>query len=119
MKDNSILDLELIISSILRIGVYLSAAVIFVGLVVIFMTGQTGYPLGIFPTSVGSVFTGLIAFKAAAIISFGLFLLIATPIFRVASSLVVFLIEKDYLYTIITLIVLTILLSSLFLGKAL
>lgn len=119
MKDNSILDAELIISSILRIGVYLAAAVIFVGLVVLFITGQTGYPPGLFPTSVSSVFTGLIAFRAAAIISFGLFLLIATPIFRVASSVIVFIIEKDYLYTVITLIVLTVLLLSLFFGKAL
>jgi uncharacterized membrane protein len=44
----------------------------------------------------------------------GLFLLILTPVLRVAASVFSFLKEKDYLYTWITLLVLLILLLSVF-----
>jgi uncharacterized membrane protein len=46
----------------------------------------------------------------------GLLLLIATPIARVAFSLVAFMLERDRTYVVITAIVLTILLYSLVSG---
>ena len=49
-----------------------------------------------------------------AIIEIGLLLLIATPVMRVAFSMVAFALEKDRLYVVLTLIVLVILLLSLF-----
>jgi len=51
--------------------------------------------------------------RSRGIIQFGLILLIATPVVRVAFSAVAFAFEKDHLYIAITLIVLTILLYSL------
>ena len=53
-------------------------------------------------------------FHGQAIIQFGLLLLIATPVARVAFSAVGFAIERDSMYVVITLIVLAILLYSLF-----
>jgi uncharacterized membrane protein len=52
--------------------------------------------------------------SARAIIQLGLLLLIATPVARVAFSAVAFAIEHDYMYVVITLIVLAILSYSLF-----
>ena len=53
-------------------------------------------------------------FHGQAIIQFGLLLLIATPVARVAFAAIGFAMERDYLYVVITLIVLVVLLYSLF-----
>ena len=47
----------------------------------------------------------------------GVMVLIATPIFRVGVSIIVFAVEKDYLYVKITTVVFLILIVSLVLGK--
>ncbi len=119
MNDNKMFNAEVFISLSLRIGVFLSAAVVAIGLIVYFFSGTTGYPAGVFPTSVAGVFSGLLQLKPAAIISLGLLLLIATPVFRVGASVIIFIIERDHLYTVITLLVFSILLFSLVFGKAL
>ncbi len=54
--------------------------------------------------------------KGRAIIQSGIVLLIATPVARVLLSVVSFLLEKDYLYVIITLIVLSVLVFSILSG---
>ncbi|HUK47787.1 MAG TPA: DUF1634 domain-containing protein [Terriglobales bacterium] len=59
---------------------------------------------------IGEAFTG----NARGIIQLGLLLLIATPIARVAFSVVAFAIEEDKMYIVFTLIVLGVLLYSLF-----
>jgi uncharacterized membrane protein len=51
---------------------------------------------------------------AAAIIQVGILLLIATPVARVVLAVIGFAIERDRLYTIVSLAVLTILLTALF-----
>lgn len=122
MTDNDnekLVNTEVFISSSLRFGVYLSAVVIALGLILFFVTGTSGYAEATFPTSVAAVMSGLTQLKPAALISFGLFLLIATPVFRVAASVGLFLLQKDYLYTVMTLFVLVILLMSFAFGKAL
>ena len=53
-----------------------------------------------------------------AVISLGLLLLIATPIMRVAASVLLFLAQRDYRYVAITLFVLAVLLISLRGGMA-
>lgn len=112
-------DTELFISSSLRVGVYLSAVVILIGMIMFFTTGSSGYPVDQFPTTVRAILSGTIYLKPSAMISLGLLLLIATPVFRVAASVLLFLFEKDYLYTVITLFVLCVLIISFMLGKAL
>lgn len=51
--------------------------------------------------------------RSRAIIQFGILVLIATPIARVAFSLAAFLREKDWMYTLFTLVVLLVLMYSL------
>lgn len=62
------------------------------------------------------IFMGLFTLKPMAIIQFGVLLLIITLIMRIIFSLFAFMLEKDKLYVIITLIVLAIILGSTFGG---
>ena len=64
--------------------------------------------------SVRQILQGVMHFDSLAIIQFGLVLLIATPIARVVFSVVGFFVEKDYLYVLISLIVLAIIGFSIF-----
>ncbi|HEY7356066.1 MAG TPA: DUF1634 domain-containing protein [Ktedonobacterales bacterium] len=124
---------EEIISWILRVGVVASALMIALGVVLLFVTGETGYggsfndlaglvqyhqgQQAAFPTTPGDVLAGLAQFKPYAFIALGLLLLILTPVIRVAASVVIFLLERDHAYVFITLIVLVILVVSFLLGK--
>ncbi len=125
---------EEIISWILRVGVSASALLILAGVLLLLVTGSTGYTgsvsdlaglvqynqnrLAAFPTTPGDVLLGLAQFKSYAFIALGLLLLIATPVIRVAASVVIFLLERDYAYVLITLVVLVVLVVSFLLGKA-
>lgn len=53
------------------------------------------------------------ALRSRGIIQLGLLVLIATPVLRVCFSLVAFLLQRDRLYVLVTLIVLAVLLASL------
>ncbi len=64
-------------------------------------------------TSVAGVLGGVLALDPRAVIQLGLLLLIATPIVRVAFSLVAFIRQRDRTYVVITAIVLAVLLYSL------
>ncbi|MEC0372545.1 DUF1634 domain-containing protein [Paenibacillus chibensis] len=119
MNDNSeIQDVELAVSRWLRIGVIISAAVIVIGLILLFIHGGSGYPDDYYPHSLSEIYSGTIALKPYAVITTGLILLILTPVLRVAISIWVFVREGDKLYVIITSIVLAILIISFILGKA-
>ncbi|WP_283679778.1 DUF1634 domain-containing protein [Lentilactobacillus sp. Marseille-Q4993] len=109
-------DVEMIIGKILRIGVIISAVVMGIGLILLFVTQTTGYPANTFPDTFRSIFTGTIALKPYAIMMFGVFLLILTPILRVVVSIYSFWVEGDKLYVIITTIVLVILAISFVFG---
>jgi len=62
---------------------------------------------------VGGILRGALAFHADAIIQLGLVLLIATPVARVAMSLVAFILQRDRVYVVVTTIVLALLIFSL------
>jgi uncharacterized membrane protein len=120
-RDALIRQAELIISNVLRGGVVLSAGVILVG-VVAFYWQQPAVPGGgqaarTFPHSLAAVGQGLAHGAPLAIIALGLLLLLATPVVRVAVSIVAFALEHDWLYVAITTVVLIILLASFFLGR--
>ena len=108
---------EIFISKALRFGVALSAVVIGIGLMLFFITGNSGYSGSTYPTSLFDIVSGLFLLKPYAVILTGLLLLILTPVFRVGISVIIFLKEKDYLYTVITSIVFIILIISFLLGK--
>ena len=115
------------ISLLLLVGVGVSALVLAFGLLLVILTGQTGYHDAVsldlvlaregsvvFPRTIGGVIQGAFQLRPFAVIELGTLLLIATPVFRVAASVLLFLLEQDYLYTVITLVVLGLLLFSIF-----
>ncbi|MGP8242950.1 MAG: DUF1634 domain-containing protein [Bryobacteraceae bacterium] len=63
--------------------------------------------------SVSGIWKGVVALEPRSAIQFGLLLLIATPVARVAFSVVAFAVERDKLYLALTLVVLTVLIWSL------
>lgn len=121
-------DIEDIISAILRWGVFISAAVITIGVVLLLVTGNTGGnplvfapgrllpELGKGPTGPREAMRGLLPPQPYSIIALGLMLLILTPITRVAASTAVFLRDRDAAYVLITCVVLIVLAVSFFLG---
>ena len=118
-------DLQTIIGWILRGGVAVSMVLVFIGGV--FFVYRHGNSIPDYKTfkgvpdfihSFGGILNGVITFKGQAIIQLGIILLIATPVMRVAFSAAGFFLEKDYLYTFITLIVLLIILASMISGHA-
>jgi len=125
---------EEIIGWILRVGVTASAICIMLGVILLLFVHETGYSqslnnltgltqydpgvAGRFPTTPGEVISGLAEFKPYALIALGLLVLILTPVLRVAASIVIFLLERDYAYVLITAVVLLILVVSFLLGRA-
>lgn len=120
MKPSSY-DPETLISRWLRIGVSVSAIIIGVGvlLMIIDMIANHSTPDQTHYATINAVLAGVGSLKPAAVISLGLLCLIFTPLLRVALSILIFLKEKDYLYLVITSLVLIILILSLAFGKAL
>ncbi|CAN5528653.1 DUF1634 domain-containing protein [soil metagenome] len=118
---------EIIISTLLRTGVVSSLAIIMIGAILLYVrhpdysTDPTLLPPlttygAPFPHSLRDVLSGLIALQGQAIISLGLLILIATPVMRVAISIVAFAIQRDYLFVGITCLVLTLLGLSFLIG---
>jgi uncharacterized membrane protein len=108
------------IGGLLRWGVLTAAAVALFGLVLHLLTAGAaaadyavfrGVPRGL--DTVGGVLASALALRPGGVIQLGLLLLIATPILRVALSLVAFALQRDRLYVAITLLVLSLLLYGL------
>ncbi len=91
--------IEIILGNLLRTGALISAAVVLLGACI----------AGVIQSALNGRGRG----RGQGLIQLGLLLLIATPIARVAFSVVGFAIERDRLYVAFTLIVLAILLYSL------
>ena len=113
-------DIESVMGSLLITGVIISGAVVlFGGIVYLFQMGSSlphyktfrGEPTDL--RSVKQTLNGVMHFDSLAIVQLGLLLLIATPIARVIFSVIGFLAEKDYLYVLISLIVLAIIAFSI------
>ncbi len=102
-------DVQLIIGKILRLGVIISATVMIIGLVLLIVKGNGGYPHNAFPTDFTQIWAGIAELKPYAIMMLGIFLLILTPVLRVVVSIYSFYREGDSLYVWITTIVLVIL----------
>ncbi|MGH7042961.1 MAG: TSUP family transporter [Acetobacteraceae bacterium] len=113
--DSVIRKTELIISGVLRGGVLLSVAVILGGIAYFYALRIAGLqPHPTFPDTLPTVLAGLLDGEPLAIVVLGLLILLATPVARVAVSIVAFAIEEDRTYVIITTLVLAILLFSIF-----
>src|SRR5947209_16980880 len=105
-----------IIGWVLQGGVILSAVVIVIGLFMMSLRPDKFAPqkLQSFPQTFGQVWTGLLILRPQTVIALGLLLLIATPVVRVAVSILAFAVERDRRFVVITLLVLLILLFSIF-----
>lgn len=123
-----------VLSKTLLYGVILSISIIVIGLVYMAATYSSGYacdfteaslgcllkynsnviPHGDYPSTLQSIALGLIQLKPFAIIQLGVVVLLATPVFRVSASLVLFAVENDKPFVLITLFVLLVLLFSFF-----
>ena len=117
------------IAVLLRGGVLLSIGVVILGLTFTFVhhpqyvwsktdLGQLTSPTAIYPHTIRDVIAQTAAHRGQAIVMLGLLLLIATPIARVAFSVVAFIVERDRIYVAITMVVLALLVGSLLFGAA-
>jgi uncharacterized membrane protein len=111
---------EDVIGNLLRAGVFLAAVVVLTGgIIYLIHQGHSPADYRIFrgePTDlrqISGIFLESMALHGRGIIQFGLLLLIATPVARVAFSIFGFAAERDRMYVVFTVIVLLILLYSL------
>lgn len=117
-------QLNLLISQVLRAGVLLAAAIGAVGLLLFFVRGpQPGEPqslhelltlrAGPLATSPSQLVQGILTGKPEDIMRLGLLVLILTPTARVALTVILFLLERNFVFVVIASIVLVILLLGL------
>lgn len=117
-------DFQTIIGNLLRYGVWISLSVAFLGGIVYLMHhGNEIEDYSVFKENdrnifevIATVYNGAISGNGAYLIFVGIILLFLTPVFRVLLSLFSFIIEKDYLYVVITLIVILIIITSISFG---
>ncbi|HEV7862145.1 MAG TPA: DUF1634 domain-containing protein [Acidimicrobiia bacterium] len=126
--DDRVRQVELVISGLLRAGVLTSLLLVLVGTLVTFVHHphylssrhdlvRLTKPGAEFPHTVPSVINGLEHSQGRAIVMAGLLLLIATPVLRVAISILAFVYQRDRVFVAITTVVLTLLLTSFVLGR--
>jgi uncharacterized membrane protein len=125
MKKIGDLDIQQIIGWVLRLGVLISMTIVFIGGCFYWYrhSGETasyskfvGVPH--FVHSPSGIWHGILTLRGRAIIQAGIILLIATPVIRVLFSMIGFLLEKDWLYTGISFLVLGIIIASALTGHA-
>jgi uncharacterized membrane protein len=109
-----------IMGRLLRAGVILSALFVLAGGAIYLTRHQTpvidyrvfqGEPEEL--RTVSGIFHEALTLRGRGLIQLGLLILIATPIARVAFSVVAFLYQRDWTYVVVTLIVLGLLVYSL------
>ncbi len=126
MKKNfTDVDLNRSVGNLLRLGVILSVIISLIGFVKLFTEGfkmPKKYKLLEIGTSSEKVWSQfwetLCKGEGMAIIQLGILILIFTPLMRIIFALIGYLKEKDYLYVLISSIVLAIMAVSFFTGYA-
>jgi uncharacterized membrane protein len=113
-------DVQVILGTLLRVGVIASMTVVFAGGLIYLLSAHSHVvdyrqfnPSKSGLSSIIAVYRGVLNMDGSAIIQFGTLLLIFTPVARVVFSIFSFLIERDYLYVAIGLLVLIVILISL------
>ncbi|CAA7386284.1 DUF1634 domain-containing protein [Chryseobacterium fistulae] len=126
MKKNfTDIDLNRSVGNLLRLGVVLSVITSLIGFIKLFLEGfkmPKKYSLLNIGSSSekvwGHFWNSLCKGEGMAIIQLGILLLIFTPLMRIIFALVGYLKEKDYVYVVISSIVLVIMAISFFTGYA-
>jgi uncharacterized membrane protein len=116
---------EQLIGRLLQGGVLLAAVVTIIGGIMLLVQHGGDHPsYTVFHgqpellLSIPAIVGGALALNSLAVVQLGLLLLIATPIARVAFTLVAFALQRDRTYVVITMIVLALLLYGVIFGKA-
>jgi uncharacterized membrane protein len=107
-------QLELFVSSVLRIGVWVSGILILSGLILFLATGDASCPYG--DLTLNWIIHGDPFFEPSHVIFLGLITLVVTPLLRVAASIISYVAERDWIFATITSFVLTILIIGMILG---
>jgi uncharacterized membrane protein len=114
-----------VIGRLLQLGVLLAALVVLVGAVLLLVQhGRMPVDYSVFQgepdglRSIAGILRGVMAAHSEAIVQLGLLLLIATPVARVAFTLVAFVLQRDRTYVVVTTLVLALLLYGLVFGNA-
>ncbi|SIQ62262.1 Uncharacterized membrane protein [Chryseobacterium sp. RU37D] len=126
MKKNfTDVDLNRSVGNLLRLGVILSVVTSLAGFVKLFSEGfkmpkkYASLDMGSSSEKVwGHFWNSLCKGEGMAIIQLGILLLVFTPLMRIIFALIGYLKEKDYIYVVISSIVLAIMAISFFTGYA-
>ncbi len=127
--DPRVARVELLISTVLRVGVIISLILLAIGITTCifqhheWLRDPAAYHNMMngsreIPSHLPDVFRGAVRGDGLAIVMVGVLALITTPVTRVALSIAVFAYQKDKRFVWITTLVLALLLLSFFLGKA-
>jgi uncharacterized membrane protein len=114
---------EQMVGNLLRIGVLVAAAVALGGGIAFMLHHGALVPdHSVFRgqpemlSTLTGVVAGAVALQPAAIVQLGIVLLIATPVARVLLTLIAFAVQRDWMYVLISAIVLVLLAYSLIVG---
>jgi uncharacterized membrane protein len=117
--------LENMVATLLRTGVTVAGIVVAIGGTIFLLRhgseAADHHSFHMLPASdrlLGEILKGAFHDRGRSIIQTGILLLIATPIARVALSLIGFVMERDWKYVAMTALVLSVLLYSLISGAA-
>lgn len=119
-------DIQQVVGNILRYGIWIALLVAAVGgIIYLSRHGDETSHYGTFVEQdvdlfslIASTLNNVLALRGQSIIMLGIILLFLTPVLRIIFSLIAFFFEQDYLYVIITLIVIGIICFSVFHGFA-
>ena len=112
MRDHK--TMELFISRLMRASVSLSGVIIFIGLILFMVTGNNSGPVDVF--ELNWIMFGAPFLEPSHVIFLGFMVLVVTPLLRIVASAVVFFVSKDWTFTVITSMVLSVLVLSMILG---
>lgn len=128
LRAENLARLEVVLATLLRAGVVVSVVLMLAGVLVSFMRhpdymtdphtlARLTTPGAAFPHDPRTLISEVLHVRGRAIMTLGLLVLIATPVLRVAASVVAFLLQRNWRFAIVTSLVLTVLLISMLLGK--
>lgn len=110
----SLKNLELVVARVLQAGVIISGILILFGLGLFLWTGDTCYQFG--EPSLEWIVWGDPFFAPSHLLFLGFIVLVTTPLFRVAASVLAYIIDGDLAYIAITGFVLVVLVLGMVLG---
>lgn len=106
-----------VVAFILRWGSYVSAAIMVLGILLVFLNGDVPIQVGP-PVSLRALPAQLALANPYAIMQLGVLLLLLTPLARIVAAALSFWLEGERRYSLVSLAVLVIILASLLLARA-